>query len=465
MPCQGKGLFLKILLINPSPTGTLKATGVLFPPLGLLYVAAYAEREGHEVVVRDLAIRKKGEEIDFKKYDLVGISTDTTRHRQALKIANQSKKAGCTVVMGGPHPSYVDEEILSTRKVDFIVRGEGEVTFAELMAALEKKDKEVDGVQGISFLSNGTLVRTPPRPFIENLDNLPLPARHLIHLDDYRRTNFGGRPITPLITSRGCPYCCTFCSSSHFWGSKVRMRSVASILKEIEEIYNQYHFKAVAFLDDTFNISPSRVIEICRGIIERRLDLWWWNLSRIDLFNRNEEMVKEMVQAGMKAAFIGVESPNPETLKDLKKGIRVEKVIETVEMLKRNGVQLHASYIIGGLHETAQSIHETIRFAKRLDTNVAQFSILTPLPGTAIYDQVKDRIFKWRAPWSFFDLQHLVFKHDHLSFIRMEWLLLKAHLLYYTRSKKAILDIWHHIQKHRLGLGTLFRFLKEYFRG
>ncbi len=456
---------MRIFLVNPSPTGTLKATGVLFPPLGLLYVAAYAEREGHDVVVRDLAIRKKGEEIDFKRYDLVGISTDTTRHRQALKIAKGAKEKGCTVVMGGPHPSYVDEEILSTRKVDFIVRGEGEVTFAELVAALEKKDEKFDLIQGISFLSNGTLVRTPSRPFIENLDSLPIPARHLIHLDDYRRTNLGGRPITPLITSRGCPYRCAFCSSSHFWGSKVRMRSVASILKEVDEIYNQYHFNAVAFLDDTFNISPSRVIEICRGIIERKLDLWWWNLSRIDLFSRNEEMVKEMVQAGMKAAFIGVESPHPETLKDLQKGIRVEEVIETVEMLKRNGVQLHASYIIGGLHETAQSIHETIRFAKRLDTNVAQFAILTPLPGTAIYDQVKDRIFRWRAPWSFFDLQHLVFRHDHLSFIRMEWLLFKAHLLYYTRSKRAILDIWRHIKKHHLGVRTFFRFVKEYFRG
>jgi radical SAM superfamily enzyme YgiQ (UPF0313 family) len=221
----------------------------------------------------------------------------------------------------------------------------------------------------------------------------------------------------------------------------------------------------MAFLDDTFNISPSRVIEICRGILDRKLDLWWWNLSRLDLFSRNEKMVKEMVRAGMKAVFIGVESPNPETLQDLKKGTGVGEILETIEMLKRNGVQIHASYIIGGLHETAHSIHETIRFAKKLDTNVAQFCILTPLPGTAIYEALKDRILKWRAPWSFFDLQHLVFKHDHLSFIRMEWLLFKAHLLYYTRSKRAILDIWHHIKKHRLGLGTLLRFLKEYFRG
>jgi len=456
---------MKILLINPAPSGTLKATGVLFPPLGLLYIAAYAEREGHQVVVRDLAIRKKKEDIDFKKYDIVGISTDTTRHRQALQLAKKAKTMGCTVVMGGPHPGYVDEEILSTRKVDFIVRGEGEVTFSELVTALQKNDGKFHSIQGISFFSNGQLVRTPPRPFIENLDSLPFPARHLIHMDDYRRTKFGGRDITSLATSRGCPYQCAFCASSHFWGTKVRMRSVGSVLKEIEEIYDRYHFNAVAFVDDTFNVSPKRVMELCRGIIDRKLDLWWWNLSRIDLLLRNEEMVKEMVRAGGKAVFIGVESSNPKTLDELKKGIDVEDIVQTVEMLKRNGVEMHASYILGGLHDDVKTIHDTIRFAKRLDTNVAQFSILTPYPGTAVYEQVKDRIFKWRSPWSFFDMQHLVFKHDHLSFIRMEWLLLKAHLLYYTRSKRAIQDIWHHIKKHRLGIGTLFHFLRDYFGG
>ena len=456
---------MNILLINPAPTGTLKATGVLFPPLGLLYIAAYMEREGHKVVVRDLAIRKRKENIDLKKYDLVGISTDTTRHRQALQLAKNAKKMGCTVVMGGPHPGYVDEEILSTRKVDFIVRGEGEVTFSELVAALQKRDGRLHSIQGISFFSNGELVRTPPRPFIESLDSLPFPARHLIIMEDYRRTNFGGRSITPLVTSRGCPYQCAFCASSHFWGTKVRMRSVESVLKEIEEIYYQYRFNAVAFVDDTFNVSPKRVMELCRGIIDRKFDLWWWNLSRIDLLLRNEEMVKEMVRAGGKAVFIGVESSNPRTLNELKKGIVVEDTLQTVEMLKRNGVEIHASYILGGLHDTVKTIHDTIRFAKTLDTNVAQFAILTPYPGTAVYEQVKDRIFKWRSPWSFFDMQHLVFKHDHLSFIRMEWLLLKAHFLYYTRSKKAIRDIWHHIKKHRLGIGTLFHFLRDYFGG
>ena len=164
---------MKILLINPAPSGTLKATGVLFPPLGLLYVAAYAEKEGHQVVVRDLAVRKKKEDIVFKQYDIVGISTDTTRHRQALQLAKRAKVSGCTVVMGGPHPGYVDQEILSTKRVDFIVRGEGEITFSELVAALQKNDGKFHSIQGISFISNGQIVRTPPRAFIENLDSLP----------------------------------------------------------------------------------------------------------------------------------------------------------------------------------------------------------------------------------------------------------------------------------------------------
>jgi anaerobic magnesium-protoporphyrin IX monomethyl ester cyclase len=456
---------LKILLINPAPSGTLKATGVLFPPLGLLYIAAYMEKEGHQVEVRDLAVRKKKEDIVFKKYDMVGISTDTTRHRQAIQLAKKAKISGCTVVMGGPHPGYVDKEILLTKRVDFIVRGEGELTFAELVAALQKNDERFHSVQGISFFSKGQLVQTPPRPFIENLDSLPLPARHLIHMDDYRRTKLGDRDITPLVTSRGCPYHCAFCASSHFFGAKVRVRSVASVLNEIEEIYRRYHFNAIAFVDDTFNLFPKRVMDICHGILDKKLDLWWWCLSRVDLLLRNEEVVKEMVKAGAKSVFIGVESSNPKTLEELKKGINMENTVQAVEMLKRNGLEIHASYILGGLHETVEIIHETIRFAKRLDANVAQFSILTPYPGTAIYEQVKERIFRWRAPWSFFDMQHLVFKHDHLSFIRMEWLLFKAHLLYYTRSKKGVQDIWRHIKKHRLGIRTFLSFLRDYFGG
>lgn len=454
---------MRILLMNPPSTGILRAIGIQFPPLGLLYLAAYLEREGHRVEVIDLAVKKKAEEIDFKGYDIVGITTETTRHRQALSLAKRAKAKGCAVVMGGPHPCYVDEEILSTRQVDFIVHGEGEITFSELVSHLGQKEASFHSIQGISFLSEGKTVRTAPRPFIEDLDQLPLPARHLIQMEDYRKTKFGDRSITSLITSRGCPGQCTFCSTSHFFGTRLRTRSIESILNELEEICHRYRFNAVAFVDDMLTVSPQRMIQLSRGIVERGLDLWWWSFSRVDSILKSEEMVREMARAGAKAVYVGIESSNPETLKEFRKKIGPGEARQAIDRLKQHGLEVHASYILGGLHDTAKSIHETIQFAKALDTNVAQFSILTPYPGTELYQQVKDRLIRWRSPWSFFDAQHLVFRHDHLSFIHLEWLLLKANLLYYMRSKQAIRDVWRHFKKHRLGLKTLLRLFKEYF--
>ncbi len=456
---------MRILLINPAPVGTLKAVGVLFPPLGLLSLAAYMEQEGHHVTVIDLAVRKKRENIPFEEYDIVGISTDTTRHNKALRLATGAKAGGCAVVLGGPHPCFVDEKFLSTGDVDFVVHGEGEVTLAELAAALGRREKDFRSIKGISFLSNGEIVRTPSRPLIEDLDSLPFPARHLVNMDDYRRTRFGGREITPVTTSRGCPSQCAFCSSSNFFGTRWRARSAESILGELEEVHHRYRFNAVAFVDDTFTLSPKRAIAISRGIIERKLDLWWWSLSRTDLLLRNEAMVEEMVRAGAKSIFVGIESPNQRVLDSFRKGIDAEGAREAVAMLKRHGIQIHASYILGGLQDTPRTVEETLRFARELDTDVAQFCILTPYPGTAVYEQVKDRISRWRGPWAFFDMQHLVFKHEHFSFVRLEWLLLKAHLLYYTRSRRAILDIWRHGKKHRLGIGTVFRFARDHFWG
>ncbi len=455
---------MRILLINPPNTGILKAVGVHFPPLGLLYLAAYLEREGYHPEVRDLCVDRvsKGD-IRFRDYDVVGIGTDTTRYSNALRIAGAAKREGSVVIMGGPHPCFVDEEVLKTNRVDFVVHGEGERTLHELLVELQKERAEFSHVKGISFVHNGQIVRTPRREFIEDLDQLPLPARHLIDMDDYRKTKFGDRDITPMITSRGCPGNCSFCSSSAFFGRKWRGRSVPSILQEIEEIVYRYHFNAIAFVDDNFTLSPKRVMDLAKGIIQGNLDIWWWNFSRVDSIVRNEPMLREMRRAGAKTIYIGLESAHRTSLQEFGKGSDVGMAERAMEVLRRNGFEIFASYILGGLSETAKAVNETIRWAKRLDTNVAQFSILTPYPGTALYEKVKDRIF--RRPWTFFDAQHLVFKHDHISFIRLQWLLLKANLLYYSRSRKGRTDVIHLVKRHKLGGGTLLRFVKDYFIG
>jgi anaerobic magnesium-protoporphyrin IX monomethyl ester cyclase len=452
---------MKILLTNPAAIGGFRAIGLHFPPMGLLCLGAYLEREGYQVEMRDFC--NPGERPDYSRYDLVGISTDTTRHYKAMRIARHAKEAGCTVVMGGTHPCYIDDEILARGWVDFIVHGEGEVTLLELVRALEGEEKHWEEVAGISFQRDGTVIRTPSRPFIRDLDALPMPARHLIDMDLYRKTKFGERAITPVVTSRGCPANCNFCSSSSFFGRRWRARSADSVIEELEELHHKYGFRAVAFVDDNFTLSPERVVAISEGIIRKGLDIWWWNFSRAENIVKNEEMLKVMKRAGAKTIYIGVESANPHTLADLGKKMDLDTVVKAVEVLKRHGFQIFASYILGSPRDRAKDIRETVRFAKRLDTNVAQFSILTPYPGTALYEELKERI--WIRHWSFYDSQHLVFKNKHISFIRMEWMLLMANLFYYTRSKKAIKDVWRLAKRHKWGVGTLLKFLRDYFWG
>ena len=452
---------MKILLTNPANIGGFRAIGLHFPPTGLLYLGSYLEQDGHDVEIRDFCV--PGESPDYSHYDIVGISTDTTRHLKALRIARQAKEAGCTVVMGGPHPCYCEEEIFASGWVDFIIHGEGEVTLLELAKTLEAGEKDWEGMPGLSFRRDGEVVRGAPHPFIKDLDSLPFPARHLVDMDRYRQTKFGDRAITPVVTSRGCPTNCTFCSSSRFFGRRWRARSPESVVEELEELYNRYSFNAVAFVDDNFTLSPERVIAISEGIIRKGLDLWWWNLSRAETIVKNEEMLTAMRRAGSKTIYIGVESASPQALVDLGKKMDLDTVVEAVDLLKRHGFEIFASYILGNPHDTVRDVNETIRFAKRLDTNVAQFSILTPYPGTALYKELKERI--WIRHWSFYDSQHLVFRHDHISFVRLAWLLLKANLLYYTRSKKAIQDVWRVAVRHKLGLGTVARFVRDYFWG
>jgi len=235
------------------------------------------------------------------------------------------------------------------------------------------------------------------------------------------------------------------------------------VAEELEELNKRHGFGAVAFVDDNFTLSPQRVVAISEEIIRRGLDIWWWNFSRAETIVKNEEMLKVMRRSGAKTVYIGVESANPQTLAALGKKMDLDTVIKAVELLKKHGFEIFTSYILGSPQDTARDIRETIRFAKRLDTNVAQFSILTPYPGTALYEELKERIRT--KHWPFYDSQHLVYRHGRISFRRMEWLLLKANFLYYTRSKKAMQGVWQVAKRHKLGLGTVFTFIKDYFWG
>ena len=450
---------MNILLVNPPSSGIFKALGFQLPPLSLLCLAAYLEAQSYPVTVKDFCIEGEiDKNFNFSQYQIVGITTDTTKYPNALKIAEMAKKSGCFVVMGGPHSHFVYEDVLNTDLVDCIVHGEGEVPFFELVDRFSKGN-DLSQVSGISFKKNGKIVKTTTGKKVEDLDTLPLPARHLVNMNAYHITNLGNRPITSLMTSRGCPNNCSFCSSSEFFGKKWRWRSVPSIMEELEELYFKYNFRAVAFVDDNFTNNPQRVIELAEEIIRKKMDLWWWNFSRVDTIVKNEEMIKIMAKAGAKTIHTGIESVNPDTLKEFKKHINPSMAIAAIDILKKYNFNIFASYIFGGLSDTAKSINETIKFSIRLDTNVAQYTLLTPYPGTQVYNTVKKDIYNKK--YGAYDGQHLVFKHKKISSLRIHWLLIKANLLFYTRSRRSIRDLLYVLKRQKVFPNSIMKFIKH----
>lgn len=450
---------MKVLLVNPPSGGVFKSVGFQLPPLSLLYLAGYLEKYSYNITVKDFCLEGRTDEnFNFSEYDVVGITTDTTRYPEALKISRLARKSGCFVVMGGPHSHFLFEEILQTGFVDCIVRGEGEVVFFNLLEHLKSRSG-LERVKGISFINDGTVMSTPPEEGIKDLDRLPLPARHMINMEDYHITKLGERPITPIVTSRGCPSNCSFCSSSRFFGTKWRRRSVESIIDEIEQVYYKYHFRAIAFVDDNFTTEPQRVMELAEEVLRRKLDIWWWNFSRVDTIVNNEEMVELMARAGAKTMYIGIESVNTDSLKEYRKSIDPSMAEAAVKILKKHNINIFASYIFGGLSDTAASINKTIKFSIRLNTNVAQYTILTPYPGTDVYERVKDDIFNRKH--GAYDGQHLVFKHPNFSTVRLHWLLLKANILFYTRSMEAIKGLLYVLKRQKVLPSTIIKFFKQ----
>lgn len=453
---------MRVLLINPPSLGMYKLLGLDLPPLGLLYVAAYLEANAVEVEVCDLNTKRPSDPpLSFKNYDVVGIGTDTTRYQQAHQIALEAKKQGAVVVMGGPHPYYVAEEILRTSAVDYVVRGEGEETMLEIVQSLEQ-GKDPAWVRGVSSLKGGQFLEIPPRPFNEDLDALPFPARHLLDMNRYP-AKMGYRRITSMHTSRGCPAKCSFCSSSYNDGFRVRARSARSIVDEIQKIQSDYGFGAVAFMDDLFTLNPNRVMRVCHEIIERGVDVHWWCFSRADTIKKNEKMVAKMAEAGCKTIFVGVESGDNRTLKQYNKGSKTQACYDAMDILKKHQIQVIASYILGAPNETVRQMIRTIRFAQSLDTTAAQFTLLTPFPGTQLYEEVESQIYN--KDWSKYDSLHILFKRKRVATPFLHLLMLLAYTLFYFRSLRSVTNFGRFLKLRKFSsLPSLFKMaiLKTY---
>ncbi len=375
---------MKIVLVNPP-----QFTKYPQPPMGLAVIAAVLEKEGYQVTIVDAnALRIEPESLIpyVGDADVVGLTAMTPTINTAINIARQVKRTSPNlfVILGGAHATLLPEETLaSTLEIDVIVRGEGEKSVIELLQALEH-EQPLDDILGITYRKDGQVVSNPTRPTNVELDSLPFLAYHLLPWQRYKPHPPHGRtlPFAAIITSRGCPYSCAYCSKPIF-GNKFRAQSPERVIEEVAHYKERFGVKEIAFYDDVFTLNKKRAYAIAEGIIKRGLKIHWTCETRVDLVDK--ELLHHMKQAGCYAIAYGIESASQEILNILNKDITLEQVEEAVGITKEVGLQTVGYFMIGSPGESPETITKTIQLAKDLKLDFAQFAITTPFPGTELY--------------------------------------------------------------------------------
>ncbi len=410
---------MNILLIFPPSTiyGKDPTIPAVVLPLGLAYIAAYLEQHHYKVSIldarslsKDRVILSSGKalygltddelrlEIKKRAPDIIGISCMYTAYSSdAHKVAKIIKEINrdIVVVMGGAYASTFPNSVLKDNNVDAIVHGEGEETFLELVKYIENK-QEYAGVRGISFRDKqGLIVNNPGRPFIADLDTIPFPARHLLDMSLYLDNKPGfytmRAPSATMITSRGCPNACIYCTIQSVWGNrKWRGRSAQNVVNEIEMLHKEYGIKEIYWMDDSAGTSKQRLAEICKEILRRKLDIKWTMPNGIAHWFLDEETLSLMKKAGCYRITFGIESGNPRTRAFLGKPFPLEQAKRMIRFANSIGMWTISTFIIGFPFETEEAIMDTIDFACNSGMDMAVFYLLCPHPGTKVYEIFKE---------------------------------------------------------------------------
>lgn len=393
---------MKVLLINP-PWKHF----AIYPPIGLSYVAGYLNLKNIEYDLLECEANKITNEelkriVEKGNYDIAGLTATTSSFEAAKLCAQTIRKTGknIKIVLGGVHASSLPKETIACDEFDVIVKGEGEITFYELIGRM-RFSEDLAGLLGVCYKKeNGEVVENGNRPLVQDIDTLPFPARNKLPNHKYL-----GAPSFPkvgniatIVTTRGCPFPCTFCSAHAVWDKKIRMRSKQNVIDEIREVWEKYGVRVVMFKDDTFTLKKLRVYEICADIRKYFPDLLWNCSSRVDTVDY--DLLKAMKESGCRLIEFGVESGSERILNTIKKEINLELAEKAIQNCKKLGIQTNVYFMIGNPGETMEDIEKTIEFAKRTDPDSAQFAITTPFPGSQLYEQFKDEIGKvedWNA--------------------------------------------------------------------
>ena len=428
----------KIIFIEPQAPNLHIFSEFPLPRLGSLILGTMMQQRGWEVEVFVEDIRRVDYDI-VAASDLVGISTITSTAPRAYAIADRVRAMGVPVLMGGPHVTYLTDEALE--HADFVIRGEGESPLTAFIDAWED-GRDFSAVPNLSLKVDGRIVHHPMQPMEKNLDAIPYPDLALLKPDRGRRRF---TPPIPVLTSRGCPFDCSFCSVTGMFGRKYRFRSTENIIEELRR-YNR-RGNAVFFYDDNFTASRERTKELLQAMIRERFKFDWTTQVRADVA-RDIELVRLMKKAGCHTVYIGFESVNPESLDAMNKKQTVADLIQAVRVLRRHRIHIHGMFVLGFDQDDWKTVKKTVRFAKKARLSTTQFLILTPLPGSEFYNRMKaeDRL-RFRD-WALYDAHHAVFEPARFSLPDLQKAQLFCHKKFYSlkqTARKLIAGEWFNV--------------------
>jgi len=418
----GKGVSVKIALIEPEAADYHIYTKYSFPRLGLPLLATILARQGHDVQFYcDCVARRSTSDFrDILRSDLVGISITTSTAPAGYRLGRALRLARIPVVFGGSHATYCPDEAL--RNGDYVIRGEAEFALPELVNALAAGASPA-GIENLSHRVSGEVVHEPSRPLLDKLDGLPWPDFSL--MKGSRRMK-----VYPLAAGRGCPRHCDFCAVTPLFGHKIRTRPAEDVVAEVSRVSQRHAF----FVDDNFTAKKQYVREVLEGMARLKGAPRWMAQAGVDV-GRDEELVKLMKRAGCESLAVGFESVNDKTLAGFRKGQTREDIVRCIETLRKHNIWIHGMFMFGGDADGPETASQTVAFAKEHEIDSVQFVALTPLPGTDLHRRLESdgRIFS--HDWSLYDGHHVVIEPARMTPLELQLGLIKAHREFYSWAR------------------------------
>jgi len=449
---------MKTLLLQPVASfkiiwGKFYKGGGFVPPIGLMSIAAYVREKGHKIDMLDPGVEGIGAEglkklLKEGRYDIVGIPPFTNTAMHTFKTAGYVRQVlpKALIVLGGVHATVLPEQTLQEcPEADIVVFGEGEITFLELLEWRLKKDRQLSDIDGIVYRDGPGLKRTRPRMPIMDLDSIPMPAYDLLKMQRYipHATQYKRLPSFSILLSRGCPFSCTFCSASKVHGHRLRLRGLDNVFREIDLLVERYGAKGLYIQDSNLIQSRAYMAEFCQRLRNRPYKLPWMCNVRLDQVD--EDLAMSMKAAGCWQVTAGVESANESSLKLIRKQQDKTKIKRGVGILKKSGIKIIGTFILGLPQETQEQVENTINFARKLAIPAALFFLPVPYPGTELLKQCREGGgFREDAAWDDYnstDFSNPVYVSPLLGKDRMLAYYNKAHLKFYTSPKVLLANI------------------------